>query len=338
MKSLARYFLVRLGLTLPMIFILLSVVFLILRVMPGDPVSVMLGGHTSREFIEEQRKALGLDRPIIVQYFDYLWHVLRLDLGRSVTFNQKVIVSIKERLPATLELIGCGLIITLLVGIPLGAYAADKRRKPVDYLIRLWGIVIFCVPFYWLGLLFQLFFGVWLGWLPIAGRVGARTFTFDFERTGFYILDTIMAGEWSSLGDVLLHLALPAATMGLVLSGVFIRITRANMLDVLSSDHILAARARGIPHHRLVYHYALKNAFAPILTMLGLQFAMLIAGAVLCETTFSWPGLGRLLLESIYLRDYPAIQGVVVVYALMVALISLTVDLLYGLLDPRVRY
>jgi peptide/nickel transport system permease protein len=184
----------------------------------------------------------------------------------------------------------------------------------------------------------QMIFGVWLDWLPVAGRTGGRVFASIFEKTGFYILDTIMAHDFSALGDVLWHLVLPSVTLGLTLSGIFIRLTRANMLDVLKADFILAAEARGIRHKRVVYKHALLNAFVPILTMMGLQVALLMAGAVLTESTFSWPGMGRLLLERIYLRDYPTIQGVIVVFALIVALVSLVVDILYALVDPRVRY
>ncbi|MBN1686221.1 MAG: ABC transporter permease, partial [Spirochaetales bacterium] len=171
-----------------------------------------------------------------------------------------------------------------------------------------------------------------------AGRTGARVFPSLFEKTGFYLLDTLLAGNFAAFADVFLHLLLPAITLGIVLSGVFVRLTRANMLDVLKSDYILAARARGIPERKVVYKHGLKNAFIPILTMLGLQFALLLANAILTETTFSWPGVARLLLERIYLRDYPTVQGVIVVFALIVSLISLIVDLLYALIDPRVKY
>jgi peptide/nickel transport system permease protein len=184
----------------------------------------------------------------------------------------------------------------------------------------------------------QLIFGIWLGWLPIAGRTGGRVFPSMFERTGFYVIDTIITGNFAALGDVLTHLLLPAITLGLVLSGVFVRLTRANMLDILKSDYIIAGRARGLPERKLVYSHALKNALIPILTMMGLQFALLLANAVLTETTFSWPGMARLLLERIYLRDYPTVQGVIVIFALTVSLISLMVDLIYALIDPRVKY
>jgi peptide/nickel transport system permease protein len=338
MKNLLRYMVARTLLTLPMLFILLSIVFVVIRVMPGDPVSSMLGGHAPQHVIEQKKEELGLNRSLIVQYGDYLLQIMRLDLGNSMIFKQTVTSAIRDKLPATIELTFFGMLITLLVGVPLGAYAADKRRSPQDYAIRLYGIVIYCIPVYWLGLMLQMVFGIWLDWLPIAGRTGGRVFASTFEKTGFYIIDTILVHDYAALGDVLWHLVLPSVTLGLTLSGIFIRLTRANMLDVLKADYILAAEARGIRHKTVVYKHALLNAFVPILTMMGLQVALLMAGAVLTESTFSWPGMGRLLLERIYLRDYPTIQGVIVVFALIVALVSLVVDILYALVDPRVRY
>jgi peptide/nickel transport system permease protein len=338
MKNIIRYIITRTLLTIPMLFILLSIVFVVLRVMPGDPVSSMLGGHAPDSVIEQKKQELGLNRPLVIQYGDYLLQICRLDLGNSMIFNEAVIDAIKMKIPATIELTFFGMLITLFVGITLGAYAADKRRSPQDYAIRLYGIVIYCIPVYWLGLMLQMIFGVWLDVLPVSGRTGARVFASTFEQTGFYIIDALMIKDFSALKDILIHLILPSFTLGLTLSGIFIRLTRANMLDVLQSDYILAAEARGIKHHRVVYKHALLNAFVPILTMMGLQVALLMAGAVLTETTFSWPGMGRLLLERIYLRDYPTIQGVIVIFALIVALVSLIVDIFYALLDPRVRY
>jgi peptide/nickel transport system permease protein len=338
MKNLTRYIITRLLLTIPMVFILLSIVFVVLRVMPGDPVSSLLGGHAPEHVIEQKKEALGLNRPMVIQYLDYLWQVCRLDFGESMVFKQRVSKAILEKLPATIELTLCGLIITLFLGVFMGAYAADKRRTSRDYGIRLYGIVVYCIPVYWMGLMLQLIFGIWLDIFPISGRTGPRVFASTFEKTGFYILDTILIKDFSALGDVLTHLVLPSFTLGLVLSGIFVRLTRTNMLDVLKADYIVAAEARGIRHRVIVYKHALKNAFIPILTMMGLQFALLMAGAVLTETTFSWPGMGRLLLERIYLRDYPTIQGVIIVIALFVATASLIVDIIYAMVDPRVRY
>lgn len=338
MKNLVRYIVTRTLLTIPMVLILLSIVFVVLRVMPGDPVSSMLGGHAPERVIEQKKEELGLNRPLAVQYVDYLWQVARLDLGDSMVFQQGVTDTIIEKMPATIELTFFAMIITLVVGVFLGAYAADHRREFRDSMIRLYGIVIYCIPVYWLGLMLQLIFGVWLDIFPIAGRTGSRILSSTFEHSGFYVLDTLRIGDYAALGDVMLHLVLPAFTLGLTLSGIFVRLTRANMLDVLKADYIIAAEARGITHTKIVYRHALKNAMIPILTMMGLQVALLMAGAILTETTFSWPGMGRLLLERIYLRDYPTIQGVIIVYALFVAMVSLVVDIIYAMVDPRIRY
>lgn len=338
MRNLTRYIITRLFLTIPMVFILLSIVFVVLRVMPGDPVSSLLGGHAPEHVIEQKKEALGLNRPLIIQYFDYLWQICRFDFGESMVFKQRVSKAILEKLPATIELTFFGMLITLFLGVFMGAYAADKRRTARDYGIRLFGIVVYCIPVYWMGLMLQLIFGIWLDVLPIAGRTGPRVFASMFEKTGFYVLDTILVKNFSALGDVLVHLVLPSFTLGLVLSGIFVRLTRTNMLDVLKADYIVAAEARGIRHRTIVYKHALKNAFIPILTMMGLQFALLMSGALLTETTFSWPGMGRLLLERIYLRDYPTIQGVIIMFALFVATASLVVDIVYAIIDPRVRY
>ncbi len=338
MRRLLKYAILRILLTIPMLFILLSLVFVVLRVMPGDPVKAVLGAHAPPQVIEDKRVELGLDKPLIVQYVSYLGQLARFDLGESMILKQKVITPIKEKLPATLELTVMGMIFTFFIGIPLGSLAASKRRSPRDLGIRIFGNIVYCIPVYWMGLMLQLIFGIWLRVLPIAGRTGARVFPSTFERTGFYLLDTLLIGDFQAFGDVFTHLLLPAITLGVVLSGIFIRLTRANMIDVLKSDYILAARARGIPERSIVSRHALKNAFIPILTMIGLQFALLLANSVLTETTFSWPGVARLLIERIYLRDYPTVQGVIVVFALIVSLISLVVDLIYALIDPRVKY
>jgi len=325
MRHLLSYVITRLVLAVPM-------------VMPGDPVGAMLGGHAPQKVIDEKKEELGLNKPITVQYVEYLGRLLRLDLGESMIFKQKVSQPIVEKLPATIELTLAGLLVSLGIGVPLGAYAAQRRRTGRDYAARLYANIAYCIPVFWMGLMLQLIFGVWLGWFPIAGRTGARVDVSVFSRTGFYLFDTLRAGNIGAFVDVLWHLVLPAVTLGVVLSGIFVRLTRANMLDVLKSDYILAARARGIPERRVVYSHGLRNALIPVVTMLGLQFSLLLAGAILTESTFSWPGMGRLLLERIYLRDYPVIQGVIIVYTLFVSVVSLLVDLLYAAIDPRVKY
>ncbi|HUX41434.1 MAG TPA: ABC transporter permease [Rectinemataceae bacterium] len=337
MKRILSYLVARVALTIPMLFVLLTLVFVVLRVMPGDPVSAMLGGHAPQSVIDAKKEALGLNKPLWAQYIDYMGQLARFDLGKSMILNEDVITPILQKLPATIELTFSGLIVTLLVGIPLGVRAARKRRTGGDSAIRFFANITYCIPVYWMGLMLQMFFGVFLNVFPIAGRIGMRIDSSEFDRTGFYILDTLMKGKFLEFGDVMWHLALPSITLGLTLSGVFIRLTRANMLDSLKSDFVLATRARGVAERLVVYRHALKNALIPIVTMLGLQFSALLAGAILTETTFSWPGMGRLLLERIYLRDYPVIQGVIIIYALFVSLVSLLVDLVYAAIDPRVK-
>jgi peptide/nickel transport system permease protein len=338
MRHLFSYILTRILLAIPMVFILLTLVFVVLRIMPGDPVSAMLGAHAPQKVIDQKKEELGLNKPITVQYVEYLGKLVRLDLGDSMILKQKVSQPILEKLPATLELTLFGLLVSLGIGIPFGAYAARKRRSGRDYGIRLYANVVYCIPVFWMGLMLQLVFGVFLGWFPVSGRTSPRLTASAFSWSGVYIIDTLRAGNGAAFADVMWHLVLPAVTLGVVLSGIFVRLTRANMLDVLRSDYILAARARGIPERKVVYNHGLRNALIPIVTMLGLQFRRLLAGAILTESTFSWPGMGRLLLERIYLRDYPTIQGVIVVYALFVSGISLVVDLLYAAIDPRVKY
>ena len=273
MKNLLRYTIARTLLTIPMLLILLTIVFVVIRVMPGDPVSAMLGGHAPQKVIDEKREELGLNRPLIIQYFDYLWQVARLDLGESMIFKQRVHAAMRDKIPATFELTIFGMCITLMVGIPLGIYAADKRRSPQDYAIRLYGIVIYCIPVYWLGLIFQLIFGIWLDLFPIAGRTGGQVFASDFEWSGLYVLDTLVARDFTAFGDVLMHLVLPSFTLGLVLSGIFIRLTRANMLDVLQGGLHPGRRGQGFPKPSAGWSTstAFLNAFVPILTMMGLQ-------------------------------------------------------------------
>ncbi len=341
MKSLFSYILTRLLLTIPMIFILLTLVFFIIRVMPGDPVKSMLGAHAPKKTMEEVRHQLGLDKPIINfstnnQFVDYLSAFLRGDLGQSLYYRVPVTEKIAEYFPATLELSIFALLFAVVIGVASGAFAAHKRKSAADYSIRLFGITSYSIPVFWLGLMFQMVFGVAFNWFPIAGRISARVS--PDVITGLYVLDGIMTLNFEQVASALWHLVLPSMALGLILCGIFVRLTRANMLDVLKQDYVLAANARGIPKRKVVYVHALKNAFVPILTMMGLEFAYLMSGAVLTETTFSWPGMGSFLVEAVNYRDFPALQGTIIFIALLVMGISLLVDVLYAIVDPRVRY
>ena len=337
--GLRKFILTRIGLTLPMVFILASLVFFVMRILPGDPVRSALGPKGSPETVARLRDQLGLNDPILVQYGRFLGDMVTLDFGRSLTGGHRPIIDeMSERFPATLELIVPASILALGIGVFAGAYAASRRKRAPDYSLRLFSVVIYSIPIFWLGLMLQMVFAVRLGWLPVAGRIDAVVSTGLARPTNILVIDSILAGDWTALWSVLAHLVLPVVTLGLILSGVFIRLTRINVIETLQMDYIGAARARGIRERVLTYGHALKNAIIPVITLIGLQVAILLAGAVLTETVFSWPGMGQYLVQRISARDYTAVQSVITMFALLVALISLAVDIIYSLVDPRVRY
>lgn len=337
--GLRRYILTRIVMTLPMVFILGSVVFLIMRIIPGDPVRSQLGPKGTPEMIANIRQQLGLNDPLIVQYGRYLLQMFTLRFGNSLIGGHRPIIDeMSERFPATLELVIPASILALIIGVFGGALAASRRKKPMDYAWRIYAVIIYSLPVFWLGLMLQLLFGVKLHILPISGRIDSIIGTTLVHRSNIYTIDAIISGNWPALGSVLEHLVLPTITLGLILSGVFVRLTRVNVIETLQTDYIAAARARGIRERVLVYGHALKNAMIPVITLIGLQVAILLAGAVLTETVFSWPGMGSYLVERISSRDYTAVQSVITVFALLVSLISLAVDVIYSLVDPRVRY
>ncbi len=337
MTSLRAFIVTRLLLTIPMVLTLLTLVFIIMRVLPGDPVSAVIGMKASPEHIERIRRELGLDKPLWAQYVDYLSNLLRGDLGRSMIWGRRRVVDeIWDRFPATLELSIAGFAVSVAIGLLTGTKAAVEQGKGSDVALRIASIVAYAMFIPLLGMLLQLVFGVYLRLFPVAGR---KSPIIDVPKiTGFYLVDSLIAGNISGVVDALWHLALPSITLGIVLSGIYTRLVRASMLDVLEEDFIRALRARGIPEDTVLYKHALKNAFIPILTMMGLQFALLLAGAVLTETTFSWPGIGTFLVERIEYRDYTTVQGTIVFYALLVSFVSLVVDILYAYIDPRIRY
>jgi peptide/nickel transport system permease protein len=337
--GLRRYILTRIGLTLPMIFILASLVFFIMRILPGDPVRSALGPRGTAEQAENMRRTLGLDQPLIVQYGNFLVDIITLDFGTSMVGGHRPIIDeMSERFPATLELIIPSSILALTIGIAGGSLAASKRRKFPDYSFRVFSVVIYSLPIFWFGLMLQLLFGIQLKLLPVAGRIDPVIRTSLKAVTNMYFIDSLISGNWPAFWSVVQHLILPTFTLGLVLSGVFVRMTRINVIETLQADYIAAARARGIRERVVVYGHALKNAMIPVITLIGLQVAILLAGAVLTETIFNWPGMGGYLVQRISSRDYTAVQSVITMFALLVALISLAVDLVYSLLDPRVRY
>ncbi len=337
--GLRRYILTRIGLTLPMVFILATLVFFVMRVIPGDPVSSALGPKGTPEMLARIRTQLGLNDPMPVQYGRFLVDMVTLHFGNSLVGGHRPIVDeMSERFPATLELVIPASILALLIGILGGTFAASRRKSAIDYSWRIYSVFIYSLPIFWFGLMLQLLFGVRLNWLPISGRIDPVIGTTIKHITNLYTVDALITGNWPALISVLEHLILPTVTLGLILSGVFVRMTRINVIETLQADYIAAGRARGIRERVLVYGHALKNAMIPVITLIGLQVAILLAGAVLTETVFSWPGMGRYLVERISSRDYTAVQSVITVFAMLVALISLAVDVIYSLVDPRVRY
>ena len=341
--TLRTYIISRILLTIPMIFILLTTVFLIMRVLPGDPVLLHFEKMENPELIAAMRIRLGLDKPLPIQYFEYLFGLFRGDLGISMQDYSPIGQQIFSAFPATLELAIFSMTIAVLIGVLLGVESSKSYNSPKDHVVRLFGIVTYAIPVFFLGMILQIIFGVWLHWLPVGGRTfqtmvptGLNVGDLHFS-TGLYTIDSLFEGNIIKLGTSLKYLFLPSLTLGLVLCGPFIRLTRSNMFETLRLDFVTAAKARGLKDSTVTYGYALRNAFLPVLTMMGLQFALLLGGAVLTETTFSWPGLGRYLIDRINFRDYTAIQGVVVVFGLFVSFVSLGIDLLYAYLDPRIR-
>ena len=337
MPGLARYLALRAALIVPSVLILYTLIFIILRVIPGNPVLAVLGTrYVPPEVIEEKMERLGLNKPLYVQYFEYLWGVLHGDFGESLTIEGRQIADdLKYRIPATIELVLAGFLVSVLIGLATGVLAALRSGSKLDRGLRVYSIVAYTLFIPWLGSILILIFSVKLGWLPAGGRISGDV---ELERiTGIYTLDALITRNWTALKDVLEHLILPAVTLGIVLSGAYTRVVRANLADVLSSDFVRAYRARGVREGRVLL-YAFRNALIPVVTLMGLQLAILLGGAVLTETTYSWPGLGSYLYDKITNRDYTAIQGTVIVFAFMVGVMSLIVDAVYALVDPRIRY
>jgi peptide/nickel transport system permease protein len=344
--GLRSYVITRVILTIPTLLLLLTAVFVIMRVLPGDPVAAHFEKKATPEAMEQMRQQLGLNKPLWAQYTDYLGGLVDIgyllqhgypNLGKSMqVVTEDVGGQILSAFPATLELAIYSMIIATTVGILLGVVASKSYNSLLDHSIRGFGIVTYAVPVFFLGIVLQLIFGVYLGWLPTGLRISPSVDP-PTHITGLYTIDSLLEGNIVKLAESFKALLLPCLTLGIILSGVFIRLTRTNMLETFRLEFVTAGRARGLKEDTVVFGYALRNAFLPILTMMGLQFALLLGGAILTETTFSWPGLGRYIVDRINFRDYTAIQGAVVMFGLFVTLVSLVVDVFYAYLDPRIR-
>ncbi|WP_293769170.1 ABC transporter permease [uncultured Corynebacterium sp.] len=336
----ARYVLTRFLLIFPTIFVLVTTVFFLMR-STGDPITAALGGRLGQAELERRVAEAGYDRPLIVQYLEYLGGVIRGDFGTTFTDGTPVTAVLKEYGAATAELVFFGLVVALLIGIPLGMVAAYYRDRWQDGILRILAILGYATPVFFVGLLLKLVFSVQLGWLPIAGRVstsGEATLASITNRTPFYLLDALRLGRPELIKDVVSHAVLPAIALGLLLGGVFLRLVRTNLIGTLERQYIESGRSRGVPETRLVTRHALRPALIPVVTVMGMQIAMSLAGAVLTETTFEWKGLGFVLVHYMQARDYVAVQGIVMLMAVIVAITNFIVDIIAALIDPRVRY
>ena len=354
-----RYIIQRLLLLAPVLIGISIVTFGMLRLIPGDPARIMLGEHATAEAIARFRVRMGLDDPIPVQYVRYLQRLLQGDLGRSIARNEWVTVELAQRLPATIELSIGAMIIACVVGITAGIVAAYKHNSVLDLVTMVGALIGVSMPVFWLGLLMSYIFGFKLHLLPpsarltvgidlksipqaynlsLSGPVGAIMTPILGFLSNLYVFDSIVTGNPEALIDSLKHLILPSIALGTIPMSIVARMTRSSLLEVLGMDYIRTARAKGLRERAVLLTHAMKNAFLPIITVLGLQFGGLLAGAILTETVFSWPGMGRLVVERILARDYPTVQGAVLTIALLFVFLNLLVDISYAFLDPRIRY
>ncbi len=336
---LLRYLGVRLLLIVPTTWILVTVVFFLMRVV-GDPITAALGGRLPADQLAARKHAAGLDRPILTQYWEYISHLAQGDLGRSQD-NRAVSDVITEYGAATLELVFWSLLVAFIVGIPLGRYAATHRDRASDVGLRLFAILAYAAPVFFVGLLLKLVFSVKLGWLPVSGRA-STTVELDLHnvspRTNILLVDAILYGDTDHLIDVLKHAVLPGIALGLLTAGIFLRLVRINLIQTLRADYVDAARARGLSERVVTGRHAFRNALIPIVTVMGMYIAMMLGGAVLTERTFEWKGLGYQLTEYLALRDFVAVQGIVAFLAVVVAVMSFLVDVIVAFVDPRVRF
>ena len=314
----SRYLARRLLLLVPVLLGVSVVVFLVLHLSPGDPAEIMLGAQANKEDLARLRAELGLTEPLHVQYVKWLGHVARGDLGRSLWMKRPVLGEVLQRLKATLILTGTALLLSTLGGIALGVASATRPNSVLDRLSAVGSLFGASMPVFWLGIVLMVIFSLWLGWLPAAGMYAPY--------------------GGGDLSDLLAHLVLPALTLGAASITIIARLTRSTMLEVLGQDYIRTARAKGLVEQRVVVRHGLKNALIPIVTVVGVQAGYLLGGAVLTETVFAWPGVGTLMVQGILARDFPLVQGCVLVIALVFVFFNLAVDLLYAVLDPRIRY
>lgn len=330
-----RFALRRLLLTIPILIGLSIVVFVFIRSLPGGPAIALLGERATEQSLEQIEKTLGLDQPLHIQYLRYMNNVIHGDLGNSIVTRQPVADEIARQFPATVELGLAAMLFAIVVGVPLGFVAAKRYQGPLDQASLVMSLIGVSFPVFFLALLLKFIFAVQLGWLPTIGRL---TVTTDLAHpTNLYVLDAILTGNWFALSDALKHLVLPAIALGTIPLAIVARITRAATLDVVSEDYVRTANAKGLERSVIDRRHILRNALLPVVTVIGLQTGLLLTGAVLTETIFAWPGVGRMMLDAIRFRDYAVLQGGILFFAFVIVIVNLLVDMSYGLLNPRIR-
>jgi len=330
------YFIKRLLMLIPVLLGVSIIAFSLTHLAPGDPARAMAGEHASIQTINAIREKYGLNKPLYIQYGIWLKDVLHGDLGYSIISHEHVTKEILDRFPNTFELTVMAMIFAIIIGIIAGIISASKQYSILDYTSM--GIALFGVsmPVFWLGIMLMMIFGVYLRWLPIAGRID--TFVSFHKITGFYILDSIITGNFSALVNILRHLILPSIALATIPMATIARVTRSSMLEVLRQDFIRTERAKGLSERIVIYRHAVRNAMIPVVTVIGLNFGLLLAGAILTETVFSWPGIGRYVVQGVYARDYPVVQGCVLFFAFVFVAVNLVTDIIYLYIDPRIHY
>jgi peptide/nickel transport system permease protein len=329
-------FLERILYTIPIMLGVAVIVFIFMRLTPGDPVDIMMGqgGSISAGELENLRREFHLDEPIATQLWYFLRDVVQGDLGYSYIKKQPVTILISERLPATMELALGALFVALVVAFPIGIISAVRQNSLLDRLSMASAFVGISMPSFWLGIVLILLFAVQLRWLPVQGRLAYQV---ELQTvTGFYVLDSLLTGNWPALWSSLRHLLLPSITLGAAVAAIVARVLRSSILEILRTDYVKLARAKGAPESRVVLVHALRNALIPTITVVGLQVGVLLGGNMIVEAVFGWPGLGRLVVEAIFNRDFPLVQGAVMVYAFTFVIANLIVDVLYTVLNPKI--
>ncbi|MDG9728881.1 dipeptide ABC transporter permease DppB [Ignatzschineria sp. RMDPL8A] len=335
-----RFILRRLGVVIPTFIGITLLTFIFIHLIPGDPILILAGERgLSPERYALLRAEYGYDQPYYIQYWEYLKGVLHGDLGISLNTRRPVWEEFVPRFKATLELGLCAMLFAIIIGIPVGVIAAVKRGSIFDHLSVGVSLTGYSMPIFWWGMMLIMLVSVHFDLTPVSGRISDMVFLDDTQPlTGFMLIDTFFWGEEGDFGDAVHHLILPSIVLGTIPLAVIVRMTRSSMLEVLSEDYILTARAKGLSRGRVILIHALRNALIPVVTVIGLQIGTLLAGAILTETIFSWPGVGRWLIEALQRRDYPVVQSGVLLVATLIILVNLLVDMLYGLIDPRIRH